>query len=460
MDKKYYERKKLFMFWSSVFYIAVQAVAFGFLWFNYFSKFTTFHYWRRGDYVVIGLYAFFCFGFAKICGALKVGYKRNLDVLFSQLIALVFQNLIGHLQLCLIGNWRFTEHLRMMVYLFLGELVFSIIWTLVIGAIQNQIYPPHQMLMVHGPIDPTLIIEQLGRRQDRYMVKETIALSEGRDVIIERMKEYDTVVLGDIPSGDRNYFLKHCYWEGIRCYSIPKISDIMITGAQQIDLFETIMLLSRNSGLSIGQRFFKRAFDILTSTIGIILSSPIMLIITILIKAYDRGPVIYKQERLTQDGKPFMILKFRSMIVDSEVAGARLAAASDDRITPVGRVIRRLHLDELPQLFNIFIGEMSLIGPRPERAEIFEKYMEEIPEFKYRLKMKAGLTGYAQVYGKYNTTPYDKLKLDLTYIENYSLWLDLKLCFLTVKILFQKEKSEGVDNAQTTALKSEKENKD
>ena len=211
-------------------------------------------------------------------------------------------------------------------------------------------------------------------------------------------------------------------------------------------------MLSRNNGLSIGERFFKRVMDIVIALIACVILSPLMLVIMIAIKAYDHGPIFYTQERITKDGKPFQILKFRSMIVESEEEGARLASANDDRITPVGRVIRRTHFDELPQLFNILKGEMSVVGPRPERREIFEQYEESIPEFKFRLKMKAGLTGYAQVYGQYNTVPYDKLKLDLTYIEKYSFWLDIKLCFLTVKILFQKEKSEGVDDTQKTAL--------
>ena len=138
-----------------------------------------------------------------------------------------------------------------------------------------------------------------------------------------------------------------------------------------------------------------------------------------------KGPILYKQARLTKGGKVFYVMKFRSMRVDSEKQGARLAMKHDDRITPVGRVIRNLHLDELPQLFNILKGDMSMVGPRPERPQIAEEYKKAIPEFDYRLKVKAGLTGFAQVYGKYNTTPYDKLKLDLTYIENYSVWLDL-----------------------------------
>ena len=197
----------------------------------------------------------------------------------------------------------------------------------------------------------------------------------------------------------------------------------------------------------------KRVMDILISGIGIIITSPIMLIIATAVKAYDRGPVFYFQDRLTLGGKPFKICKFRSMCVDSEKNGARLASKHDSRITPVGHVLRNLHLDELPQLFNVFKGDMSLVGPRPERESIMLEYEKELPEFYYRLKVKAGLTGYAQVYGKYNTTPYDKLKLDLFYIENYSFLLDIKLIFMTVKIFFQKEVSEGVDDRQVNALK-------
>ena len=227
----------------------------------------------------------------------------------------------------------------------------------------------------------------------------------------------------------------------------------MIRNSESIDLFDSPLLLFRNNGLTYRQMFVKRAMDLVFSLVGILLASPIMLVIAVCIKAYDYGPVFYRQKRQTIGGREFYILKFRSMIVDSERHGARLAKAHDDRITPVGKVIRRLHFDELPQLFNILKGDMALVGPRPERKEITEEYSKAIPEFSFRLKVKAGLTGYAQVYGQYNTIPYDKLKLDLTYITSYSLWLDIKLMILTVKILFQKEKSAGVDDAQKTALK-------
>ena len=235
--------------------------------------------------------------------------------------------------------------------------------------------------------------------------------------------------------------------------ALKKISDVILMGSERIHLFDTPLLVAKNMGLPLDQRVMKRILDIVVSGIGIVVASPIMLIVAFCVKLYDRGPVFYFQERLTVGGKPFKICKFRSMCVDSEKHGARLASKHDSRITPVGKVLRNLHLDELPQLFNVFKGDMSLVGPRPERQEIMREYCKEIPEFYYRLKVNAGLTGYAQVYGKYNTTPYDKLKLDLFYVENYSFFLDLKLLLMTVKIFFQKEVSEGVEDDQTNALK-------
>lgn len=194
--------------------------------------------------------------------------------------------------------------------------------------------------------------------------------------------------------------------------------------------------------------------DLVCSLLLLVIASPFMLVTAIAIKLYDGGPVLYKQIRCTRDRKEFYILKFRSMRVDAEKDGvARLASKNDSRITPVGKFIRATRIDELPQLFNILKGEMSFIGPRPERPEIIDQYMEEMPEFAFRMKVKAGLAGYAQVYGKYNTTPYDKLKLDLTYIEQYSVWLDIKLMLLTLKILIKPESTEGVDSSQTTAMK-------
>ena len=193
--------------------------------------------------------------------------------------------------------------------------------------------------------------------------------------------------------------------------------------------------------------------DVVISAVLLVIASPFMLLTAIAVKACDGGPVIFSQERVTVDGRRFRVYKFRSMIVNAEKDGvAVLASQHDSRITPVGKVIRATRLDELPQLYNILRGDMSLVGPRPERPEIMKKYEESIPEFSYRLKVKAGLTGYAQVYGKYNTTAYDKLKMDLMYIENYSLLMDLKLLFMTVKVMFMKESTEGLSKEQLDEL--------
>lgn len=252
-------------------------------------------------------------------------------------------------------------------------------------------------------------------------------------------------MIGDIPSEQRNHLMKECFARSIRTYSVPKISDILIRSSVELNLFDSPLLLSRNIDLTVEQQWMKRAVDVVVSGIAAIITLPLFAVIVIGIKLTDGGPVFYTQTRMTKDGKHFQIYKFRTMIQNAEkLSGARLASEHDPRILPIGRVLRATRLDELPQIYNILKGEMSVVGPRPERPELAAEIMKEIPEFSYRLKVKAGLTGYAQIYGKYNTTFYDKLKLDLTYIRNYSLLLDLKLILMTPKILLMKESTEGV----------------
>ena len=260
----------------------------------------------------------------------------------------------------------------------------------------------------------------------------------------------------DIPSKMRNELLKFCYGKSLRVYSTPKISDIIIRSAESMHYFDTPLLLSRNDGLSIEQAFIKRAMDIFVSAVMLVITSPVFLVTAAAIKMHDGGPVFFYQERCTKDGKVFSICKFRSMIVDAEKNGASVPATErDPRITPVGNIIRKLRIDELPQLLNILKGEMSLVGPRPERVEHVHLYSESIPEFAYRMKVKGGLTGYAQVYGKYNTTAYDKLKMDLMYIQNYSVLLDIEILFKTIKILFEKESTEGFSDEVSAAMEQQ-----
>ena len=199
--------------------------------------------------------------------------------------------------------------------------------------------------------------------------------------------------------------------------------------------------------------------DIFLSIIALVIMFIPMVVTAIAIKLDDGGSIFFKQDRITKDGKIFKVIKFRSMKENADADNdgkAHSATKDDDRITKVGHVIRACRMDEWPQLFNIIMGDMSIVGPRCECVENVKKYTAEIPEFKYRHKVKAGLTGYAQVYGKYNTTAYDKLKLDLYYIENYSIRTDLRIILMTIKVLFMRESTEefnddtkDVNNEQT-----------
>ncbi|MCR5468025.1 MAG: exopolysaccharide biosynthesis polyprenyl glycosylphosphotransferase [Lachnospiraceae bacterium] len=461
MEGNRLQAKRLIMFWSKILILVIQIALYAYVWNHYYKDLMPFQYYKRGNWAIIGMYAVFIFAFNRAFGALKVGYLKTWDVMYSQIFTIFCTNFVTYVQLVLVnGKWAifkhyvpYFQHFRPMAQLCVMDFAAVLIWALLMRYVYAIIYPPHEMLLIYGDRSPKEIADKIVKRADKYQIKEMINLSEGKEKIVEKMKQYDSVLVGDIPSHERNLFVKICFENNIRCYSIPKLSDIMIRSAESIDLFDSPLMLYRNRGLNYVQSIGKRIMDIIVSLTALILLAIPMLIIAILIKTYDGGPVFYTQKRLTMGGREFDILKFRSMIVDSEKAGARLAKANDDRVTPVGKVIRRMHFDELPQLINILKGDMSVVGPRPERKDIAEEYKKEIPEFDFRLKVKGGLTGYAQVYGQYNTTPYDKLKMDLTYIENYSLWLDIKLMVLTVKILFWKEKSEGVSDSQTTALK-------
>jgi exopolysaccharide biosynthesis polyprenyl glycosylphosphotransferase len=299
----------------------------------------------------------------------------------------------------------------------------------------------------------------MSQRVDKYMICESISINEDTEKIRELILRYEGVIICDIPAELRNDYVKFCYENSIRAYIAPKISDIIIRGADDIRLFDTPLLLSRNYGLDFEQRLLKRIFDIVFSLVVIILLSPVMLISAIAVKLYDGGPVLYKQKRLTIDEKEFYIYKFRSMITDAEKKGGfQLATDDDPRITPVGKILRKIRMDELPQLFNILKGEMSVVGPRPERPEFTELYKKEMPEFTFRLKVKAGLTGYAQVTGAYDTSPYDKLKMDMMYIENYSFRLDLQIILMTIKTMLFPPKSNAQESLGILADKSDHNN--
>lgn len=451
MDRRKHKHRRLLSYMSNLVILIVQTLIFAYLWYRYYAPMLEESFWRRGNWAMVGMFVLITFFFTKTMGGYKAGYLRIMDICLSQILAVFLSTIVQYFQICLVGNDYFPW--QPLAVAALAQLVFIIPWVYFIRYVFVRLYPPRDMLVIYGEHSPEDLIDKINTRKDKYNICGTESYLVGYEKLYEKVLEYDAVLLCDLPAHERNQIMKYCFEQNKRIYMTPKLSDILIRGSENIHLFDAPLYLARNQGLHPEQRFGKRAMDIVLSAIASVISLPFVLLIALFIKLEDGGPVFYTQERLTEGGRKFKILKFRSMRVNSEKEGARLAAKGDDRITRIGRFIRATHLDELPQIYNILIGDMSLVGPRPEREAIAKEYLKDIPEFNFRLKVKAGLTGYAQVYGKYNTTPYDKLKLDLTYIENYSFWLDIKLMLLTFKIMFQKENTEGVEKEQRTAKK-------
>lgn len=450
--------KRLVNFIAIMIAVAFEALSYGYLWYTHYSVLIDHHigkhFYRRGNWAMIGLYILVMVLLTNAFDGYKITYMRLRDIILSHVPSIIIANVIGYIEICLTGGIYFSA--SPLVLLCAVQIVFIILWAYLTRRIYVILYPPRELLLIYGKYPYEHICDKLNERKDRYNISGKISIDEDMSEIESLLLKYRAAILADLPDERRNSIIKFCSANSIRVYVTPKISDIMFRGADDIHLFDTPLFLIRNNGIPVDKLIVKRAMDIVSSLLGIIILSPMMLIIALAIKLYDGGPVFYTQDRLTKDGREFKIYKFRSMRVNAEKEGARLAAKGDARITPVGAVIRQLHVDELPQLFNILKGDMALVGPRPERRQIADEYADSMPEFDLRLKVKAGLTGYAQVYGQYNTTPYDKLKLDLIYIANYSILMDIKIILLTVKILFVRENTEGVDADQKTALKKEK----
>lgn len=443
--------KRIILFFMSLIGVGIMTVAFAYVWYTYYAD-TMFvvSFFRRGHYAVIGIYYCLLFFFSNMYGGLKIGQLKRTEVVLSQFLSLFLANVIAYMIICLLA-FGIVNPVRLFLSM-LVQMVVATAWEIVTTTIYNKIFQPWKMLLIYGERPAADLVYKVDERRDKYAIYDAINIDEGIDKISEKIKDYQAVIIGDISAIKRNDILKYCYANQVRAYVVPKLSDIILMGADRIHVFDTPFLLTKGYTLSFDERLEKRILDIIIALVLIILTSPFMLVAAIAIKLYDKGPVFYKQVRCTQNEREFNIIKFRSMIVNAESDGvAKLATQNDSRITPIGKFIRATRIDELPQLFNILKGEMSFVGPRPERPEIIKEYKESMPEFSFRTRVKAGLTGFAQVYGKYNTTPYDKLKLDLFYIENYSVWLDIKLIMMTVKIVLKKDATEGIDEGSINA---------
>lgn len=387
--------------------------------------------------------------------AFRIGVDRLISTMTSQILTVLIVDFLElFISLAITGQFRFFfSFLWRYALLFVVQSVVLVIFVIPMVLIYREIYPPLQMIEVFGEKENN-IEKKMNGIPYKYHIAKSFRYNDPELHLDTMVDEYSGVLINDVPSDVENTIIKMCFDKEKRVYIVPKIADIILKSTESINVMDTPIYLSRNHGMSFWQRFVKRTMDIVCCSLALLVLSPVFLIVAIAIKINDGGPVFYKQERVTKNGKHFMILKFRSMIVDAEKDGKpHPAGEKDNRITKVGRIIRACRIDELPQLINILAGDMSIVGPRPERYEHVEVFTKELPEFKYRLKVKGGLTGYAQVYGKYNTTALDKLKLDLIYITNYSILLDIQIIFETVKILLQKDRTEGFSEERAEELR-------
>lgn len=445
-------RKNKFLIVLDIFVnVAGMALIFTVIWFLFYRYNLSEFLYKKGTAVLIFVYSVQFFLFASLYGGHNVEYYRTSEIIYSQCLSMVFVNIVTWLQICLID--RKIVAWEPIVLLSIIDALFILWWSVwSIRRFRSRNVPRPLTLLFSGNTPPYELEEKLSHYKYKFSVKNHINTNLGYERIIEMLDVNDGVLMGEIDPELKNKIIKYCFERKMPVCVLPNVSEIVLRSAYVISLLDRPMLICRKGELSLLDEFIKRCFDICAAGIGLIVASPIMLVVAILIKLYDKGPVLYKQTRLTIDGKTFGLYKFRSMVVDAESDGvARLAKQNDDRITPIGKIIRRYRIDELPQLINIIKGEMSIVGPRAERPEIAEQYEKDIPEFKYRLKVKAGLTGYAQVLGRYNTSPYDKLMWDMMYIEGYSLFMDLKIIMMTIKILFIPESTSGVGENDITA---------
>lgn len=253
----------------------------------------------------------------------------------------------------------------------------------------------------------------------------------------------------DVDEDLKQQIAEYCIEKNKDFFYEPKYQEIFLFNSDLTQVDDTPILRLKSFGTNAGDNLPKRLLDIFIGVIGAIVLFIPFVIVAITLKI-GGGSVFFKQERVTLGGRVFCIYKFRTMIENAEaLSGPTLAKESDKRITKLGHFMRATRLDEIPQIFNILKGDMSIVGPRPERPFFVEQFSKEIPEYHLRHTVKAGLTGLAQIQGKYNTTVRDKLKYDLLYINGYSFTLDIKLILQTLNILLKKSSTEGVKESQT-----------
>ena len=406
-------------------------------------------FYRRITAIIVVTFTVMYAALGKSFGGYAVGRERNRTIIFSLALRVLVTDIVAYIEFVFMSyrrNSRETilpvgEEIAMVCLVFLVQ----VIWIILMSVLGNRVYfkinPPERCCLLTSSKEA--LVHVMSKLQNYRLRYKIVTVADYRNPDVRRIiAEHEAVMFHGVPANDRVQLVEYAYHLNRNIYFSAEIPDILTRYSRTTIVDDMPFMELSSDRITPEQRFIKRAMDIVVSALGLIVLSPLMLGCALAIRLCDGGPVFYRQDRVTNDNRVFSIYKFRSMAPGVGNIH-RSASVNDDRITPVGKILRKYRFDELPQLINILRGEMSLVGPRPEMVNNVKKYLGELPEFTYRTRMKAGLTGYAQIEGKYNTSPRDKLIMDLMYIENYSLWLDIKLIIFTVQVFFKKDSTEG-----------------
>jgi len=324
------------------------------------------------------------------------------------------------------------------------------IWRYLTWKVERHIYAVRDVLLIGSEDECIHVYKRLSQQYHLNMKLKYVCTDMQNSLWKESAATVDVVIMcPGMRHRHKVEVINYCYQHGKRPLLIPNTFEVFCSGAE-LDKIDDIPLFRPQAlRLTLEVRALKRLLDLSVALCGLVCALPLILLTALSVKISDRGPILYSQVRTGRNGKVFRVYKFRTMRVDAEkYSGPMLAQENDPRITPLGRFLRAVRLDELPQIWNVLIGDMSIVGPRPERPFFVEQFAKEMPEYTYRHNVKPGITGLAQVYGKYNTTPFDKLVYDLVYIQRCNILTDLKIIIQTVKVLFTKSATEGTSQLE------------
>lgn len=399
-------------------------------------------YNEKGNWLALALYGFLFIILGSPYDVFRIGILRIRELYLSSIITIILTNFISYIVISLIS--RQIEKIFPFLILLVVQIIIMAIYYIVSNKIYYSLYPARDTVFIHANSDYERdIVKKFQYRDDRYNIRNVFIESESINVIKKALLENNTVIIGQVDPLFRQKIVNFCYENNKRIFFMPSVEDIVLQNSHVIQISDSLLFLVKNRAMSLEQMIVKRLIDIIFSFFFLLFTFPLLVVIAIIIKATDGGPVFLKQKRYTRNKEIFEVIKFRSMIVDAEKNGAQLTVDDDNRITNIGKFIRKTRIDEIPQFLNVLKGDMSIVGPRAERIENVDKYTKSVPEFALRMKVKAGITGYAQIYGKYNTSPEDKARMDIFYIQNFSIKNDFRLMLATIKVIFKNDATEG-----------------